>query len=370
MVEIEDGAVTVAGNSGVVVFDQNYQLTKIQRISGSLGAVRFVRLSNGLGLAGFAIKDYGDEESQAPHLVVLHSNFRQLSEVPLCATCEIANVADFVGDGVDFVVAWGRDIISITDLSTLATLELPKFFNESKLNKIYRSATVDLDCDGREELFFKASLDSVLEHDNEWTLSKYFVLRLNEQIELVEYESFLEKNWKKVRSCSASRVSKDPFGFERYLDGQHVQLSAGNFGIHRTDNPVQNFLHLFNISGAVEQSWEVRTTGMRRALNFYPLLDMNCLDKNENAIDSRSGCSRYLSVYARWGHGCEQFFWENEDCDTWVLLLEPDGTWEQVATWPNWSFASLLTSDGRLLLHSVADLLEIKLPINLVRSKQ
>ena len=111
-------------------------------------------------------------------------------------------------------------------------------------------------------------------------------------------------------------------------------------------------------------------TGMRRPLNFYPLIDSSCVAANESGITAKQDCSRYLSVYAIYGHGCEQFFWEKDDCGTWALLLHPDGTWETLATWPNWSFASLLTSDGRLLFHSVADLVEVSLPEHLERAKE
>ena len=366
MVELEGGAVALAGNSGVVILDSSYNVTAKQQLGGSLHNVNFVRLAEGFGIAGFSRKRLSQEKA-IPHLLILRPDFEDLTEIQLCSTCSILGTADFDGNGVDSVVAWGDNFITVVDLNDSSEQEISMLHFDSRLRNLYGSTVVDINCDGLEELLFRSKVGSVLEHQNEWAVSKHFLLHFDKHLKLEEYGSFLAENWKTVRNCVATRVSKDMTGTARYLEGQQVQISPGNIGRHKTDVPVQNFLHLFNISGAIDQSWEVRMTGMRRALNFYPLVDTDCLNKNENNDDARIECSRYLSVYARWGSGCEQFFWESDDCGSWVLLLGPNGTWEQVATWPNWSFASLLTSDGRLLIHSVADLLEIQLPTNLVR---
>ena len=352
MVELEVGAVALAGNSGVVILDSRFRVTAKQQLGGALHNVNFVRLAEGLGVAGFARKQLSQDLAM-PHLLVLQPDLENLTEIELCPTCSVVGVADFDGNGVDSVVAWGEGSITIVDLNDASKQNISAFHIESKLSKLHHSTLVDLDCDGMEELLFSSNTESVLEHENEWAVPMYFLLYFDEQFKLKDYGSFLEENWKTVRSCSATRLSKDMTDSARYLEGQQVQISPGNIGRHTTDIPVQNFLHLFNISSAIDQSWEVRMTGMRRALNFYPLVDTDCLNKNENNDDAGRECSRYLSVYARWGSGCEHFFWENDDCGSWVLLLEPDGSWEQIATWPNWSFASLLTSDGRLLIHSV-----------------
>lgn len=366
MVELDGGAVAVAGYYGVVFFDSNYNVIAKQQLSGALLNVGFVLLPDGLGVAGDAIKTLNDGR-KIPHLLVLQPDLNTLDESPLCSSCSVVGAADFDGNGTDSVVVWGDDTITVVDLTDFSEHAISKILFDTKLRNLSRDEVVDLNCDGTEEWLFRTTVEAVLEHQNEWAVYKHFLLYFDEEFKLVEYSSYLEENWYSIRNCSMTQLTKESTAITHYLDGQQVQVSPGNIGFHRTDNPVQNRLHLYNMSGTVKQSWEVRMTGMRRALNFYPIVDNNCLNEIENKDDSSKECSRYVSVYARWGHGCEQFFWEKDDCGSWVLLLEPDGSWQQIATWPNWSFASLLTSDGRLLLHSVGDLLEIKLPTNLVR---
>ena len=365
MVELNDGVIAVTGDYGVAYFDAQYNITAKKKFGDFFRNVSFVQVPEGLGVASSVIKTL-NEELKLPYLLILQPDLESLDEYPLCPSCSVVGAADFDGNGVDSVVAWGDDIITVLDLTDSSVHEISKMHFDTKLRNSSLREVVDLNCDGMEEWLFRSKVEAVLEHQNEWVLSKYFLLYFDEQFKLVDYGSYLEENWNSIRSCSMSQMSKKLSGMTRYVDGNQVQLSPGNIGFHRTDNPVQNFLHLFNISDAVEQSWEVRMTGMRRAVNFYSVVDTDCLNENANIDGARKKCSRYISVYRRWGPGCEQFFWENDDCGSWVLLLEPDGSWELIATWPEGSSASLLTSDGRLLLHPPAGLLEIKLPTRLV----
>lgn len=365
MVELKDGVIAVTGDYGVAYFDAQYNITEKKKFGDFFRNVSFVQVPDGLGVAGSVVKTL-NEELKLPYLFILQPDLESLDEYPLCPSCSVVGAADFDGNGVDSVVAWGDDIITVLDLTDSSVHEISKMHFDTKLCNSSRSEVVDLNCDGMEEWLFRSKVEAVLEHQNEWAQSKYFLLYFDEQFNLVDYGSYLEENWNTIRSCSMSQMSKKLSGMTRYVDGNQVQLSPGNIGFHRTDNPVQKFLHLFNISDAVEQSWEVRMTGMRRAVNFYSVVDTDCLNENANIDGARKNCSRYISVYRRWGPGCEQFFWENDDCGSWVLLLEPDGSWELIATWPEGSSASLLTSDGRLLLHPPAGLLEIKLPTHLV----
>lgn len=365
MVELKDGVIAVSGDYGVAYFDAQYNISVKKKFGEFFRNVSFVQVPDGLGVAGSVFKTL-NEELKLPYLLILHPDLESLDEYPLCPSCSVVGAADFDGNGVDSIVAWGDDIITVLNLTDSSVHEISKMHFDTKLRNSSRREVVDLNCDGMEEWLFRSKVEAVLEHQNEWALSKYFLLYFDEQFKLVDYGSYLEENWNTIRSCSMSQVSKKLSGMTRYVDGNQVQLSPGNIGFHRTDNPVQNFLHLFNISDAVEQSWEVRMTGMRRAVNFYSVVDTDCLNENANIDGARKKCSRYISVYRRWGPGCEQFFWENDDCGSWVLLLEPDGSWELIATWPEGSSASLLTSDGRLLLHPPAGLLEIKLPTHLM----
>ena len=369
MMETENGSIAFAGYYGIVFLDRDYNVIQKKQINGAFINVELARFADGVGMVGYNRKPIS-EDLRIPHLLKVAPDLGDFTETRLCDTCANIGVADFDGNGIDTVVIAGDDAFTLHDLSDDSARELAMSWLDTRIIDIHRVTETDFDCDGREEFFFRAGYDCVLEQDNEWETNHYFVLHLDGQdYRLTNYRTYLRKNWKQVRKCDSTVKQKDPLKVERYFDHFLTQLSPGNVGQHYTDSPIQEYLKLENISHAEEQSWEVKMTGMRRRLNFYPLVDTDCIAESAAEGNTTTDCTRYLSVYARYGHGCEQFFWENEDCGTWVLLLFPDGTWETVATWPNWSFTSLLTSDGRLLFHSVADLLEIKLPENLVRPR-
>ncbi|MXZ45218.1 MAG: VCBS repeat-containing protein [Gammaproteobacteria bacterium] len=370
MVELDNGSIAVAGYFGMVFLDREYSVIAKKKLKGAFLNVELARFSNGLGMVGYNRKPM-TEDLRIPHLLFISPDLGDISEVRLCDTCSNIGVADFDGDGVDSVIVEGDDSLTVYNLADDSLHDVSKSWFDTKLENIYRVTETDFDCDGNEELMFRAGYDSILEHDNEWQSYGYFVLTLKDQnFELTRYRTHLQNNWRKIRACTSNVKSKDPLKLERYFENFLTQFSPGNVGRYYTDSPVQDYLKLIHLSGAEKHSWEVRMTGMRRPLNFYPLIDTNCVAANESGITAKQDCSRYLSVYAIYGHGCEQFFWEKDDCGTWALLLHPDGTWNTLATWPNWSFASLLTSDGRLLFHSVSNLVEVSLPENLERAKE
>lgn len=370
MMETVNGSIAVAGYYGIVFFDRDYNVTRSKKFNGAFLNIDLARFAEGIGVVGYNNKPVRND-IKIPHLLFVEPDLAEFKEVELCDSCSNIGVADFNGDGVDSVVVSGDEIFILYDLSNRHSQEVSKSWFDTRLVRINRVTETDFDCDGREELFFRAGIDSVLEHDNEWRINQYFILfKDGNDYRLTNYRTYLQNNWRQVRQCDSRVKTKDPLKLERYFENVLTLLSPGNVGRHYTDSPVQKFLKLLDISGAEEQSWEVLMPGMRRALNFYPLVDTDCIAANSSGSNSAQDCSRYLSVYARYGHGCEQFFWENEDCGTWALLLHPNGSWKTLATWPNWSFSSLLTSDGRLLFHSVVDLVEVKLPENLVRTEQ